>query len=75
MTDEEREAFKEKIRSIQFAKKMGNPRPKEYRRDDGVRVKETIDDAGNMTRLHNTGDTERQDVEIRPAAIVQRMTE
>ena len=73
MTDEEREAFKEKIRSIGFAK--GNPRPKEYRRSDGVRVKETIDDAGNMTRLHNTGDTERQDVEIRPQAIVQRMTE
>ena len=38
-----------------------------------MRVKETIDDAGNMTRLHNTGDTERQDVEIRPQTVVQRM--
>ena len=44
----------------------GKTRPREYRRGDGVRVKETTDEAGNVTRLHNTGDTERQDVEIRP---------
>jgi hypothetical protein len=64
--------FRDKLLSIGFI--SGNPRPKEYRRDDGVRVKETVDEHGNMTRLHNTGDTERQDVEIRPQTVVQRMT-
>lgn len=65
--------FRDKLLSVGFI--SGHPRPREYRRDDGVRVKETIDEHGNMTRLHNTGDTERQDVEIRPQTVVQRMTE
>ena len=47
----------------------GNPRPREFRDDDGRRVKETTDEAGNLTRLTNTGDTERQDVEIRPRSV------
>lgn len=45
-------------------------RPREYRRGDGVRVKEITDDAGNLTRYHNTGDTERVDVDIRPATVI-----
>ena len=67
MTDEDRAAFRDKIRSIGVI--SGHPRPKEFRRDDGVRVKETTDEHGNVTRLHNTGDTERQDVEIRPQTV------
>lgn len=69
MTEEEREKFKEKIRSIGVISRR--PARKEYRRDDGVRVKEVTDDAGNLTRHHNTGDTERVDVEIRPQTVVQ----
>ena len=69
--DEERAAFRDKIRTIGII--SGHPRPKEFRRDDGIRVKETTDEHGNLTRLHNTGDTERQDVEIRPQTVVQRM--
>ena len=72
MTDEEKAAFREKIRTI--GQVSGHPRPREFRRDDGVRVKETTDEHGNLTRLHNTGDTERQDVEIRPQTVIQRMT-
>jgi hypothetical protein len=72
VTEEERAAFREKIRSVGVI--SGHPRPREFRRDDGVRVKEVTDEAGNLTRLHNTGDTERQDVEIRPQTVVQRMT-
>lgn len=56
--------FRDKLLTVGVV--TGRPRPREYRRGDGVRVKETTDDAGNVTRLHNTGDTERQDVEIRP---------
>ena len=71
MTDEEKAAFREKIRTIGVI--SGHPRPREFRNDDGQRVKETTDEHGNLTRLHNTGDTERQDVEIRPQTVVQRM--
>jgi hypothetical protein len=71
VTGEEKAEFREKIRSIGVI--SGHPRPREFRRDDGKRVKETTDEHGNLTRLHNTGDTERQDVEIRPQTIVQRM--
>lgn len=57
-------AFRDKLLTIGVV--SGKTRPREYRRDDGVRVKETTDEAGNITRVHNTGDTERQDVELRP---------
>lgn len=59
--------FRDKLLTIGVI--SGRPRPKEYRRGDGVRVKETTDEHGNLTRLHNTGDTERQDVEIRPQTV------
>lgn len=59
--------FREKLLSVGFIE--GRKRPREYRGDDGVRVKEVTDDAGNLTRLHNTGDTERQDVELRPKTV------
>ena len=72
MTDEEKAAFRAKIRSIGMI--SGHPRPREFRNDAGQRVKETTDEQGNLTRLHKTGDTERQDVEIRPQTVVQRMT-
>ena len=65
-------SFREKIASIGFVRGRPSPR-KEYRRGDGVRVKEVTDEHGNLTRSHNTGDTERVDVEIRPQTVVQRM--
>ena len=70
MTDEERAAFREKIRTIGVI--CGHPRPKEFRRDDGVRVKEVTDEHGNLTTYSNTGDSESVGVEIRPQAIVQQ---
>ena len=50
------------------------PRPREFRDDEGVRIKEVTDEANNITTFHNTGDTERVDVMIRPETVVQRMT-
>lgn len=73
MSDEERLAFREKITSVGFVR--GPARPKEYRRDDGVRVKEVTDDAGNITQYSNTGDTESVGVEIRPSTVVQKVTQ
>jgi hypothetical protein len=65
-------SFREKIATIGFVRGRPSPR-KEYRRDDGVRVKEVTDEAGNITTYQNTGDTERVGVEIRPQTVVQRM--
>ncbi len=56
--------FRDKLLTIGVI--SGRQRPREYKRHDGVRVKEITDEHGNMTRLHNTRGTERQDVEIRP---------
>jgi len=72
VTDEERAAFKERIRSIGVI--SGHPRPREFRNDDGQRVKEVTDHAGNITTYTNTSDTEQVGVEIRPQTVVQRMT-
>jgi hypothetical protein len=72
MTDDGGVSFREKIATIGFVRGRPSPR-KEYRTDDGVRVKEVTDDAGNVTTYQNTGDTERVGVEIRPQTVVQRM--
>ena len=64
-------AFRDKIRTIGIVR--GHPRPREFRNDDGKRVKEVTDEAANVTTYTNTGDTERVDVEIRPKTVVQRM--
>jgi hypothetical protein len=42
---------------------------RDFRRDDGVRCKATTDQLGNTVTLHNTGDTERQDVNIQAPTI------
>jgi len=60
-------AYRDKLLSVGFV--TSAPARREYRRGDGVRVKETTDEAGNVTRVHNTGDTERQDVELRPKTV------
>ena len=60
-------AYRDKLLSIGVI--SGSPRPREFRNDDGQRVKESTDEHGNMTRLTNVGDTERQDVEIRPQTV------
>lgn len=75
MTDEERAAFKEKIRSVGFAKSLRNPRPREFRNDKSQLVKEVTDEAANVTTFTNTGDTERVDVMIYPQTVVQKVTE
>ena len=67
MTGDERAEWLARMRSVGQVSR--SPRPREFRRDDGIRVKETTDEHGNVTRLHNTGDTERQDVEIRPQTV------
>lgn len=56
----------EKMRSIGFLSK-GRTRDKtrEFRRDDGVRVKETTDELGTVVTEHNTKD-DRVDVNIHP---------
>jgi hypothetical protein len=66
-SSEEKAAWLARMRSIGVV--SGNPRPREFRNDEGQRVKETTDEHGNLTRQVNTGDTERQDVEIRPQTV------
>ena len=68
MTEEDKAAFRDKIRTIGIISR--NPRPREYRRDDGTRVKEVTDEHGNLTTYSNTGDTENVGVDIRPATVV-----
>jgi hypothetical protein len=63
-------SYRDKLLSIGFVRSSQAVR--EYRRDDGVRVKEIEDDAGNITRHHNTGDTERVDVQIRPSTVIMQ---
>jgi hypothetical protein len=41
---------------------------KEYRRTDGIRVKETTDELGNTVTQHATKD-DRQDVIVRPKVV------
>jgi hypothetical protein len=60
--------YKDKLSSISFV--PGHKANREYRRTDGIRVKEQLDDAGNITRYHNTGDTERVDVQINASTVV-----
>ena len=67
---EDRAAFRARIKSVGFV--SGHPRPREFRRDDGQRVKEVTDEHGNVTTYANTGDTETVGVEIRPKTIVQQ---
>lgn len=62
--------YRDKLLSIGFMHNRQTVR--EYRRNDGVRVKEETDDAGNITRHHNTGDTERVDVQIRPSTVIMQ---
>jgi hypothetical protein len=60
--------YRNKLLTIGFIHNQQNVR--EYRRKDGIRVKEEKDDAGNITRRHNTGDTERVDVQIHPSTVI-----
>ena len=64
---EDRAAFRKRIASVGFI--SGHPRPREFRRDDGSRVKEVTDEHGNVTTYANTGDTETVGVEIRPQTV------
>jgi hypothetical protein len=66
LTEEERTAFREKIASIGFTRRI--PARKEYRQD-GVRVQEITDEHGNVTTRRNTGDTEQVGVEIHPKTV------
>ena len=59
-------SFREKIASIGFVRGRPSPR-REYRRDDGVRVKEVTDEHGNV--LTWRGDKDAADVEIRPKTV------
>jgi hypothetical protein len=59
--------YSDRLRSIGLV--HSRPAVREYRRRDGRRVKEVTDDAGNLTRFHNTGDTERVDVDLRPQTV------
>lgn len=63
-------AYRDKLLTIGFMHRRQAVR--EYRRGDGVRVKEETDDAGNITTRHNTGDTERVDVQIQPQTVVMQ---
>lgn len=63
-------SYRDKLLSIGFV--HNKQTVKEYRREDGIRVKEETDDAGNITRRHNTGDTERVDVQIQPSTVIMQ---
>lgn len=63
-------AYRDKLLSIGFMHNQQTTR--EYRRDDGIRVKEETDHAGNIIRHHNTGDTERVDVQINPSTVIMQ---
>ena len=64
MTD--RQAWREKMLSIGVIGTRSGVR--EYR-DEGTRVKEITDEAGNITTYRNTGDSEQVGVEIRPKTV------
>lgn len=66
-------SYRDKLLSVGFVRNKQTVR--EYRREDGIRVKEEHDDAGNITRRHNTGDTERVDVQILPSTVVMQPQE
>lgn len=65
MSDDDRVDL-DKLRSVGHLKggRSGN-RVREGRRDDGIRVKATTDEAGNTTTEHATKD-DRVDVVVRP---------
>lgn len=65
----ERKAYRERLLSIGYMK-GGRKRPKvkEYRRDDGTRVKSTTDELGNTVTEHANKD-DRVDVTVRPQIV------
>jgi len=58
----------EKLRSIGVISRQSRSVVKEGKREDGVRIKETTDELGNVVTEHATKD-DRQDVLIRPKTI------
>ena len=66
--------FRARMRSIGY---LGHGRTRnrirEYKRDDGIRVKETTDEFGNTVTQHATKD-DRQDVMIRPKVVDLQVT-
>lgn len=64
---QDRREWREKMLSIGVVGTRSGTR--EYRGDNGERVKEVTDEAGNVTTYRNTGDTEQVGVDIRPKTV------
>lgn len=63
--------FMEKVRTVGVNTRKPNGRDwsatREFRKDDGERIKKTLDEAGNVVTQHARGD--RQDVHINAATV------
>lgn len=60
--------YRDRLLSIGVISRRSGDRIRESRRDDGIRVKATTDEAGNTVTEHATKD-DRVDVALRPQTI------